>query len=295
MAEYLLQEVDCSEAAEGIRHWASSWPAVDQHKAGSISDQYAPAIQQALNSYKRARDTLVNHNLRLVFSVAGKLQSPHVSFMDRVQNGVFGLIRAAEKFESSKGFRFSTYAFSWINQAIQRGLQDQRGIVRYPSDVSESISKMYRERSEFLHKYGREPGELELASLLNTKPESLFQLRQVTDIAVSFDSPLGDASNGTTLEDKLSGETFASPSALVEQESLNKSLRRCLKVLSEQEQIVVDMRWGLGESRPLSRKELSAHLSISQERIRQIEEKALEKLRHDHNMIAEYRIQRSMD
>ncbi|MFT6276458.1 MAG: RNA polymerase sigma factor (sigma-70 family) [Halioglobus sp.] len=291
MAEHLMRAKNCSETGAGLAHWAQSWHNAAHPRARSINAKYAPGIKQALDDYETARNTLVNHNLRLVFFIAGKTQSTAGSFMDRVQSGVLGLIRAAEKFESSKGYRFSTYAFNWINQAIRRSFEDQQGIVRYPSDVSEQISKMYRVSCEHLSAHGREPGELELAKLLKMKPESLFRLRQITDLGVSIDGHIGHDTDGISLTDMLAGDTFASPSARAEQESLNRCLTQSLESLSEQEQRVVDMRWGLRKGRPLTRKELSVHLNMSQERIRQIETNALKKLRHDKNVIEQYHSQ----
>jgi RNA polymerase sigma factor (sigma-70 family) len=286
MAEHLMQARHCSETGAGLAHWAQSWQNAAHPRVRSISAKHAPDIRQALSDYEKARNTLVNHNLRLVFFIAGKTQSKAASFMDRVQSGVLGLIRAAEKFESSKGYRFSTYAFNWINQAIRRSFEDQQGIVRYPSDVSEQISKMYRVSCEHLNAHGREPGELELAKLLQMKPESLFRLRQVTDLGVSIDGHIGHDTDGISLTDML-----AAPSAHAEQASLNRCLTQSLESLSEQEQRVVDMRWGLRKGRPLTRKELSVHLNMSQERIRQIETNALKKLRHDKNVIEQYHSQ----
>ncbi|MEM9256115.1 MAG: RNA polymerase sigma factor RpoD/SigA [Pseudomonadota bacterium] len=288
MAALLLSENDHREMAAALRYWRQFWPESRKQQPPMSPVNHLRALSRTLLKYQHARETLVQHNVRLVFAVAAKQQSDAVPYQDRVQSGVVGLIRAAEKYDHRKGFRFSTYAYGWINQSMRRSLDDQRGIVRYPADVNEQLSRAYRARAAMLGATGREPGDRELAEQLDLTPEALQKLQQLSNWSVSLDSTWEDE-EGLTLAEKLPGETFTTPGAEGEKDSLNRCLRRGLKRLTPQEQRVVMLRWGLNDEAPLTRRQMADQMSVSAERVRQLEVSALDKLRGDRDVRSAYR------
>jgi RNA polymerase sigma factor (sigma-70 family) len=294
LADVLLDSSKPGEVATALRYWQQFWPEPDALNANAtdqapVAKVHRQAMSHQLQVYLAAREQLVNHNLRLVFSIAGKLHSTTVPYLDRVQSGVLGLIRAAEKYDYRTGYRFSTYAYNWINQSTRRMLEEQRAIVRLPSDVNEQVNRLYRERLSHLNASGQEASTEMLAERLQIKPEAVTRLQQIGNLSVSLDSTVNDDPDGMTLGDKLSGRTYSPPEAKAEQLSLNRCLMTSLKDLSPQEQSVIALRWGLDNSPPLSRREISAHLSVSAERIRQLENSALGKLRDDKDVAEAFR------
>ncbi|MEH6592251.1 MAG: sigma-70 family RNA polymerase sigma factor [Halioglobus sp.] len=282
------------EVATALRYWRKSWrQAPELELAGEdpspLSSDHRRALRRQLQAYLKAREQLVNHNLRLVFSIAGKLQSATVPYLDRVQSGVLGLIRAAEKYDHRTGYRFSTYAYNWINQSVRRTLEEQRAIVRLPADVNEQVNRLYRERLSHFNINGEEAGVQVLADRLQVKPEVVTRLQQIGNLSVSLDAPFNNEPDGMTLGDTLSGWTYSPPSAAAEQLSLNRLLMNRLKGLAPQEKSVVALRWGLDDTPPLSRREIADHMSVSTERIRQLENSALGKLRNDEDMAEAFR------
>jgi RNA polymerase primary sigma factor len=200
--------------------------------------------------------------------------------MDRVQSGMLGLIRAAEKYDYRTGHRFSTYAYNWISQSSRRMLEDQRSLVRLPSDVNEQVNRLYRESLAHLNATGEDASVRVLADRLQIEPDAVARLQQTGNLSVSLDSTFNNDPEGLTLGDTLSGVTYSRPAAEAEQISLNRFLMTSLKTLAPQEQSVITLRWGLDDSPPLSRRELADYLTVSTERIRQLEMSALGKLRN---------------
>jgi len=289
LVDIVLDSSDTGETAGALRYWQQFWhelpelevPPEDQPV---LSAAHREAMRRHLKAYLSAREQLVNHNLRLVLSIAGKMPSATVPFLDRVQSGVLGLIRAAEKYDYRTGHRFSTYAYNWISQAARRMLEEQRAIVRLPSDVNDQVNRLYRERLAHLNANGKEASVQQLADRLQVKPEVVTRLQQVGNLSVSLDSTFNDDPDGLTLGDTLSGWTYSPPTARAEQLSLNRLLMNSLKGLAPQEKSVIALRWGLDDSPPLSRREMADHLGISAERVRQVETSALKKLRDDEDM-----------
>ena len=258
-ADVLLDTKAPGEIATALRYWQQFWvslPEGEVSKSGKtrLTKDHRDAVHHQIQIYLAARDKLVNHNLRLVFSIAGKMQSSAVPFMDRVQSGVLGLLRAAEKYDYRTGHRFSTYAYNWINQSARRMLEDQRAIVRLPAGVNEQVNRLYRERLAYLNANGEEADVEVLADRLQMEPEAIKRLQQVGNLSVSLDSTVSDDPNGPTLGDKLSGWTYSPPTAEAEQLSLNRCLMTSLKDLTPQEQSVIALRWGLDNSQPLREK-----------------------------------------
>lgn len=287
-ADIVTDATERGEMAAALTYWHQFWPTTLASDGLFTPPEQRKTIRQHLRTYYDAREALVNHNLRLVFSIAGKMQSQTVSFPDRVQSGILGLIRAAEKYDHRTGYRFSTYAYNWINQTARRMLEEQRAIVRFPSDVTDQITRLYRERMTHYNATGKEPSTALLAERLDLKQDAVVRLQQIGNLSLSLDSTADGEQDGLTLGEKLPGWTYSPPTADAEQQSLNRCLKRSLKVLTPQEQSVITLRWGLAQTQPLSRKEMADHLQVSSERIRQLELSALSKLRDDRNVAQAY-------
>jgi RNA polymerase sigma factor (sigma-70 family) len=293
LAEMLSRDDNPRSVASALIYWHKFWPADVLPSPPDCSKSLRPRLRQQLLRYYRARGKLVNHNLRLVFSIAGKLTGRNVNYRDLAQEGVIGLIRAAEKFQHQRGYRFSTYAFNWINQSIRRAVADQGGIVRYPAHVNEQLGKLHAERQRHLNRTGEEPASSTLASSMDLSVEKLESLRQISNLAVSLDAPLNDEPDGYNLGGMLcdgDGEDdLAARDA--EQDSLRRYLAQRMQSLSAAEQRVIRLRWGLGMPLPLSRAEIAVHMQVSTEWVRQLESSALGKLRRDAGLEQAYRSQ----
>ncbi|MDG2046410.1 MAG: sigma-70 family RNA polymerase sigma factor [Halioglobus sp.] len=283
-ADIQLSSSDSGEIVAALRYWRKFWTESNTEEVSAkelpVCNESRQVIRRQLKAFFNAREQLVNHNLRLVFAIAGKMKSTAVPYMDRVQSGMLGLIRAAEKYDSRTGHRFSTYAYNWINQSSRRMLEDQRSIVRLPSDVNEQVNRLYRESLAHLNATGEDPSINLLADRLQIEPDAVARLQQTGNLSISLDSPFSSDPDGLTLGDTLSDMTYSPPAAKAEQASLNSFLISSLKGLAPQERSVVTLRWGLDDSPPLSRRELADYLTVSTERIRQLEMSALGKLRN---------------
>jgi len=276
------QGVSCS-VADALLEWEAQWPAKDRMLGQGLSQARLKEISELLAQYSSARDTLTMHNLRLVFSIAGKHRGKGVAYLDLIQEGTLGLIRAAEKYEYKKGFRFSTYCYNWITQSVRRYLGDTGGMIRYPTHVQEQVGKLYRERLQGISLSGVEPSDTQLAQATGislAKTRSLLQLRS---IGASLDSPQYD-DDGDTLMDSTSGGPFDATSSEADNDSLQRCLLREMQALEPAEKEVVIARWGLHQGPPLSRAEIADKLAVSREWVRQLERSALKKLSHSENI-----------
>jgi RNA polymerase sigma factor (sigma-70 family) len=220
----------------------------------------------------------VAHNQRLVYSIAGKYTSQGMPFLDLVQEGILGLIRAAEKYSYERGFRFSTYAFNWIAQAVRRGIHDSGEMIRYPGHVQEQLSRLYGERTRLIEISGEIPSDVQLAEAMAMDVDKVRQLLQLRNRAASLDAPRFDEDEGSTLIDTIESDSFLPTAGEAEQTSLKRFLARELESLEPTERQVVIGRWGLNDGRPLTRAEIADKLSVSREWIRQLEQSALNKL-----------------
>lgn len=289
LAETLAGEDEPRGVAAALQYWQQFWPTRPEAAQRRMGAPTRDSMHAHLADYYTARGKLVNHNLRLVFSIAGRATGRGVPFRDLIQNSVPGLIRAAEKFQHQQGYRFSTYAYNWINQCVRQTIEEQRGIVRYPAGVNEKIARMYRERMHLLNATGHEPDLRTLAQRLEMKPEALQQLQQVGNLSLSLDAQPTGETDGLSLGDTLAVGPFDPTPGAAEQASLNRCLMQRLAILEPLEQRIVIRRWGLDEGPPLTRAEVAVQMQVSAEWVRQLENSALAKLRNDEGIAQAYR------
>ena len=231
-----------------------------------------------------AKDRMINSNLRLVVANARRYQGQGLALGDLIQEGMLGLIRAVEKFDWRKGFRFSTYATLWIRQAIQRGLENTSRTIRLPVHVAQRSRKVGRVERELTTKLGHEPTDEEIASAADLPLEEVIEIRKADRAVVSLNKPVGDDGD-TEFGDLLSIETAPVDEEVHEQLS-SETLLSAIAELPEQERNVIEMRFGAGDQEPQTLSQAGKKLGVSTERARQIEERALRRLSQRADLIA---------
>ena len=238
---------------------------------------YRKQVREARMTLETAKDEMVRCNLRLVVDVAKHYIGRGLSLMDLVQEGNMGLMKAAERYQYRKGFKFSTYATWWIRQGITRSLADQSRTIRIPVHLTEASHRIVRTARRLVQQLGREPKLDEIGHALQVRPERVQETIQAFKEPVSLENPVGDGE--TLLGELISDRQAVPPDAHVHRVELTRELDRILGTLTPREQLVIRMRFGIGQDEPYTLEQVGQNLSVTRERIRQIEAKALKKLK----------------
>lgn len=242
-------------------------------------DEEKSLAERMMNGDKEAAKKLSESNLRLVVSIAKRYVGRGMQFLDLIQEGNLGLMKAVEKFDYSKGFKFSTYATWWIRQAITRAIADQARTIRIPVHMVETINRVHKVSRQMHHEMGREPSPEEIAKELDMTVDKVCEIIKIAQDPVSLEKPIGEEED-SHLGDFVQDDDAPAPEEIASSVLLREQLEEVLGTLTERERNVLKLRFGLDDGRPRTLEEVGRMFNVTRERIRQIEAKALRKLRH---------------
>ena len=280
-----LSDEDLAITAENVDSFADDSVRLYLREIGKIPllslEEETELAQRVVKGDQKAKDKMVEANMRLVVSIAKRYSGRGLDLLDLIQEGNTGLLRAVEKFNPEKGFKFSTYATWWIRQAITRAIADQARTIRIPVHMVETINKVLRTTRKLTVELNREPTNEEIAKELDMEPEKVDYVMRIKQDIASLDASVGRDGDDedSVLGDFVEDEERASPEDSAVTQILKEQLAEILSTLSEREQKIIRMRFGIGGERPHTLEEVGAEFSVTRERIRQIEAKALSKLR----------------